>query len=107
VNAPPTTRLNTLIHVPADERGELDELLLDRWSVQLSRLIDMPHRGHVLLDLTGVVSVPARFIAVYEWFRRHLAIHGRLVLLQVHGGCLENPRPDELPTFLKVIGQTC
>jgi hypothetical protein len=101
-SAGPITPINTLIHVPADELGELNESLLDHWSVHLSRLIDMPHRGHVLLDLTDVACVPARFIKVYEWFCRHLAYQGRQVVLHIHGACLENPRPDELLKFLHV-----
>lgn len=68
----------------------------------LSRLIELPHRGHVMLDLTEVASVPGRFLQVYAWFRRQLASQERRVLLQVHGACLENPAPNDLIAYLKV-----
>jgi hypothetical protein len=97
-----TVLLNTLVRVPTDEHGELNELLLDQWGIRLSRLIDMPFRGNVLLDLNDVVSVPARFVSVYEWFRRHLSNQGRSVFLQIRGRCLENTRPDELTEFMTV-----
>jgi hypothetical protein len=96
-------RLNTLVRVPADEHGHLDESLLDRWGLYLSRLIEMPHRGDVMLDLADVVSLPPRFLQVYQWLRRHLADHGRRVLLQAADACLEDPEPTELARFVRVM----
>jgi hypothetical protein len=99
---PTAPRVNTLVRAPADEHGHLNETLLDQWGVHLSRLIDMPHRGHVLLDLVEVASMTERFVQVYEWFRRNLARQDRLVVLQTGMGCLENPGPDDVPKLIKV-----
>ena len=96
------TVVGTLIAVPADEHGRLGEDLLDRWGLHLSRLIELPHRGHVMLDLSEVKSVPKRFLDVYAWFRRHLASQERRVLLQVNGAQLESPAPEQLATCLKI-----
>ena len=101
---PSMSAVHTLIAVPTDEHGHVDDELLDQWGIYLSRLIDMPHRGHVLLDLADVAGLPDRFLLVYEWFRRHLARQGRRVFLHIRGACLEGPTAEELSGSLAKAG---
>ena len=102
-----STKTGILVQVPNNEHGHLDDELLDRWAPSLSRLLQSPRRGDVLLDLSGVQSVSERFVKVYGWLRHQLERQGRVVSLQVNGACLEAPQPSELSSVLKVKCSQC